>query len=281
MLTAARLRLIVVTGLVVAGAFTVDALGAGSGAADGWNATLDYVAVEPPSFPRVSKLRLRVTHRGAIVYNRAVPLPRACRQGCQLGFVSFGSKAGAFQLVDLGSSKGPTALIWLATGGAHCCSIVRAVSIPDGTLAAKNFGDPGARLRLLGGSRLFVSADDRFAYLFTSFASSALPLQIWRLRDGGFSDLTRQFPAQIAADAARWWKLTQRADRSRGEARGVFAAWAADSCALGRKAAVRRELAARVVRGVFSPPRGEHAGFTGARYGAALLRTLKAWRYCR
>ena len=272
------MRSIVVTALVVAGSFAVDALAADPPATLGWDATLHYVTVQAPLFQRVSKLRLRVTYGRKVVYDRAVPLPSDCiADGCRLGS---GSNGRAFELVDLGSRKGPTALIWLSTSGAHCCSIVRAVSIPEGALAAKNFGNSGARLTVLDGSRVFVSADDRFAYLFTAFASSGFPIQIWRFRDGRFTAVTRLHPEQIAADAARWWKLTQGAIRSRGEARGVFAAWAADTCALGRKAAVRRELAARVASGVFSPSRGEPDGVTGAQYATALLRKLKAWGYC-
>ena len=279
MLTAGRIRLLLATVLVVAGAFAVDAHGADSPAADGWDATLNYVTAKDPTFQRVSKLRLRVTYSGAVIYNRAVPLPRDCLvDGCELGA---GSNGRAFQLVDLGSSKGPAALIWLWTGRAHCCTIVRAVSIPDGAAAAKNFGNPGARLAVVDGSRVFVSGDDRFNYLFTSYASSGVPLQIWRFRNGRFSNVTSSYPDQIAADAARWWKFVLREGRTRGEVRGVFAAWAADTCALGNAAVVRRELAARVAAGVFSPLRGEPDGLAGAQYAAALLRKLGAFGYCR
>ena len=278
MLTAARIRLLVATALVVTGAFAVDALGAGSPAAEGWDATLDYTAVKAPLFPRVSTLRLRVTHSGVVVYNRIVPLPHDCvADGCRLGSAAGGP---AFQLVDFGSTKGPTALIWLWTGGAHCCTVVRAVSIPDGATAARNFGDPGARLTVLHGQRVLLSADDRFAYLFTSYASSGLPTRLWRFRNGRFADVTLMFPEQITADAARWWKATGQARRSQGEARGVFAAWAADTCALGKKADVRRELAIAVAAGTFSPPRGEPGGQTGAEYATALQRKLTAWGYC-
>jgi hypothetical protein len=277
-LTAARIRLLVATALIVMGAFGVDALGAGSPAAEGWDATLDYTAAKAPLFPRVSRLRLRVTHGGVVVYNRIVPLPRACvTGGCRLGSAAGGP---SFQLVDFGSSKGPTALIWLWTGGAHCCTVVRAVSIPGGAMAARNFGDSGARLAVLSGSRVLVSADDRFAYLFTSYASSGLPVQIFRFRGGRFVNVTGQFKEAIAADQARWWTLTQRARRSQGEARGVFAAWAADTCALGKKADVRRELAIAVAAGTFSPPRGEPGGPTGAQYASELQRKLTSWGYC-
>jgi hypothetical protein len=278
-LTAARIRLLVATALVVTGAFAVDALGAGAPAAEGWDATLDYAAVKAPLFPRVSRLRLRVTHDGVVVYNRIVPLPRDCvADGCRLGPAAGGP---AFQLVDFGSSRGPTALIWLWTGGAHCCTVVRAVSIPDGATAARNFGDFGARLAVLRGQRVLVSADDRFAYLFTSYASSGAPVQIFRFRGGRFITVTRQFPDAIAADQSRWWRLTQRARRSQGEARGVFAAWAADTCALGKKADVSRELAIAVAADAFSPPSGEPGGPTGAQYASTLLRKLTAWGYCR
>ena len=276
-MTAGRIRLLVVTALVVAGAFAVDALGAGSPATDGWDATLNYVTARDPTFQRVSKLRLRVTYRGVVVYDRAVPLPPDClADGCLLGFGS--SRSRAFQLVDLGSSKGPAALIWFWTGGAHCCTVVRAVSIPGGATAAKNFGNPGARLTTLDRSRVFVSGDDRFNYVFTSYAASGVPIRIWRFRNGRFLDVTRQFPERIAADAARWWRLTLRESRARRDARGVFAAWAADTCALGKAATVRRELAIRVAGGAF---RVEPDGLVGAQYATALRRKLSAWGYCR
>ena len=279
MLTAGRLRLVVVTALVVAGAFAVDALGSGTPADDGWDATLSYVAAKAPAVPRVTKLRLRVTHRGVVVYNRVVPLPRDCIPGgCQLGF---GAGSRSFQLVDLGSSNGPTALIWLWTGGAHCCTVLRVVSIPDGALAAKNFSDPGAKLALLHGSRVFVSADDRFVYRFTSYADSGFPIQIWRFRNGRFSDVTRLFPEKIAADTAFWWKVAQRERRAKGDVRGVFAAWAADMCALGKKATFEKELAIELAAGVFSAPRATPAWPTGPQYASVLRRQLAAWGYCR
>lgn len=281
MFTGARLRLVVTAALVLIGAFAVDAAGSGSKsrASGGWDATLQYVTALPPAFPRVSKLRLRVTRDGILAYNRAVALPRACEpSGCRLAMPSPGRP---FALVDFGSDKGTVALIWLWTGGAHCCTVVRAVSIPAGLTAARNFRDSGARLAVIHALRVFVSADNRFAYLFTSYASSGSPLQIWRYRNGRFSDVTRMFPEEIATDAARWWAASQRARRARGEARGAFAAWAADTCAIGRAASVQRELVSAVRAGAFSPSRGEADGPKGAQYAAALRRKLRVFGYCR
>ena len=279
MLATARIRLVVLAVLVVVGASAAGASGGGGTPADpGWDATLNYSAVQSTPFPLVSKLHLRVTRLGAVVYDRIVPLPRDCiAKGCELVPPAPGRP---FQLVDLGPKRGPMALIWLSTGAAHCCTVVRAVSIPDGATAARNFGDSGARLVTLGGKKVFVSADARFAYLFTSFASSGLPVQIWRFQNGAFVVVTRQFPDSVVADAERWWTLTQRARGSHGEARGVFAAWAADKCLLGQKADVQRELASGVAAGVFSPPNGEPSGLAGQQYATALLRKLTAWGYC-
>ena len=277
---AVRIRLVVLTALVVVGASAAGASGGGGTPADpGWDATLNYSAVQSTPIPHVSKLHLRVTRLGAVVYDRIVPLPPDCiAHGCELVPPAPGRP---FQLVDLGPKKGPMALIWLSTGGAHCCTVVRAVSIPDGATAARNFGNSGARLVTLGGKKVFVTADDRFAYLFTSFASSGLPVQVWRFQNGVFAVVTRQFPDTIDADAVRWWTLTQRARRAHGEARGVFAAWAADKCQLDQKADVQRELASGVAAGAFSPPNGESSGPAGQQYATALLSKLTAWGYCR
>ena len=280
MLAAARIRLLVLVALVAVGSFASGASGGGgTPAVPGWDATLNYSAVQSTPFPRVSKLHLRVTRLGAVVYDRIVALPRDCiATGCELVPPAPGRP---FQLVDIGPKKGPMALIWLSTGGAHCCTVVRAVSIPDGATAARNFGDSGARLVTLGGKKLFVSADDRFAYLFTSFVSSGLPVQTWRFQNGAFVTVTRQFRALVAEDAARWWNATLKARRAHGEARGVFAAWAADKCLLGEKVAAQRELASGVAAGVFSPPNGEIGGPAGQQYATALLSKLTAWGYCR
>jgi hypothetical protein len=274
----------------VAVAVVVVALGAAVGAGasssntgalvDGhWRATLHYRSLPDTVFPRVSNLRLRVTRDGKTVYDRTVPLPRDCMtDGCSL---LSGPGGRSFELRDLGLPSGPAAVIWFWTGGAHCCTVVHVVSMPDGRAAVRNFGDPGARIVDLRGHYLFRSADDRFAYVFTSFAASAFPVQLWRFKNGRLTNVTREYPDTIAADAAQLWHgvLSQRS--SHGEVRGVFAAWAADQCALGKQVVMAKELAAGVAQGIFSPPRGEPGGLAGAGYAAALRRYLRQWGYCR
>jgi hypothetical protein len=277
-----RLSVAVAVAVVaLGGAVGAGASGSRSGAlVDGhWRATLHYQSALDTVFPRVSHLRLRVTRDGKTVFDRAVPLPRDCKtDGCSL---LSGPGGRSFELRDLGLARGPAAVIWFWTGGAHCCTVVHVVSMPGGRTAVRNFGDPGATIVELRGHYLFRSADDRFAYLFTSFAASAFPVQLWRFDGSRLTNVTRQYPATIAADAGKLWRgvLSERA--SRGEVRGVFAAWAADQCLLGKQAVVANELAAGVARGTFSPPRGEPGGFAGARYAEALRLHLRQWGYCR
>jgi hypothetical protein len=185
-----------------------------------------------------------------------------------------------FALVQLlGTGAGPVALIWLETPDESCCKLVHTVAIPSGRVATKSFGHARAHLELVNGLQVFVSADDRFAAAFTSLALSGLPVRVWRYRAATFADVTQRFRGLVAADAAHWWQRSQLARNTRRDARGFFAAWAASTCRLGKRAAVTRELGAAVAAGVFAPARAV-SGPTGARYATVLRTQLRAWGYC-
>jgi hypothetical protein len=149
---------------------------------------------------------------------------------------------------DIDRDGEPEIVVGLNTGGAHCCTIVQVFSYDPATMtyraAEHDFGDPGALLSDVAGNGQveFESADDRFAYAFTSFAYSGLPLQIWRFRQGRFLDATRAFPKPLAADAARQFKQFT-ANQRQGLGLGFIAAWAADEHLLGNRALVARILA--------------------------------------
>jgi hypothetical protein len=107
------------------------------------------------------------------------------------------------------------------------------------TTSSHNFGDPGFRLKDLDGDGRpeWVTGDDAFAYTFTAYAFSGLPVQILRYSAGTFSDVTNGFPAQIQTDAVRWLKRYRHARHAKdGTQLGVLAAWAADEYRLGRRA---------------------------------------------
>jgi hypothetical protein len=98
---------------------------------------------------------------------------------------------------------------------------------------------------LLGTVEL-VTTDDRFAYLYGSYASSIRPVQVWSLQGGRLVDTTRAFPALVREDRAENWRIARGAG---GAARGAYAAWAADRYLLDEPAAALRTLRRLAARG--------------------------------
>jgi len=230
---------------------------------------------DDPSYRRIRSARLRVEHAGARVLDRELRLPSACRVGVCVALR--GARTHELRRLD---GPPPVAVLWWWTGGAHCCSIVEVVEIPTGRTATRDFGNGGATIRRLGGKLRFVGQDERFPYRYTSYAASGSPIAIFRHGRGRFVDVTGEHPSAVRADADRWWSAYAGVRKRRDEARGVFAAWAADTCRLGQRERVEAALAAGVAAGVFSPPRAEPDGPHGARYAAVLLRDLTRMGYC-
>jgi hypothetical protein len=141
-----------------------------------------------------------------------------------------------------------------------------------------DFGNPGALLRRIGRQLFFVTGDDRFSYAFTSFAGSGMPVRVLRWQSGRFADVTRAHLGLVRADRDRWWRYTADVLRqSRGDARGLLAAWAADECLLGKKPAVAAELAKLLRAGKLSRLPSEWP--QGRRYVDALWKTLGRFGY--
>jgi hypothetical protein len=159
----------------------------------------------------------------------------------------------------------PEVVLDLYTGGAHCCWYSEVFRYVASTNAYPKlvhmWGNVGYRPADLNhdGLREFVSADDRFAYEFTSFAGSTFPIQIWDYRAEKFVNVTRKFPAAIRRDARRQWRwaLPKRARRAEV---GPLAAWTADECMLRHCRSAFRQLEAlrrahRIGRGWDATPR--------------------------
>jgi hypothetical protein len=146
---------------------------------------------------------------------------------------------------DLDGDGEPEVVLDLFTGGAHCCFVSRFYRW-DGTTyvpSDRNWGDPSYRIADLDGDGVkeLITADDRFAYAFTAFAFSLLPVRIYDLRAGSWQLVTKRFPARIRADARANWHAFKKA-RRQNEPRGAIAAWAADQYLLGHRAYARRTL---------------------------------------
>jgi hypothetical protein len=153
-----------------------------------------------------TSLHLTIARAGAVVYDRPVS-SRYCGSACAPG----GVRGPSVHAVDLDGST--EVVLDLYTGGAHCCTVEQVFSYVGGPharyrLAERNFGDPGAVLRDLrhDGRDEFVSADDAFAYAFTDYADSGLPVQILSFSRGRFHEVTRRYPSLIRSDAAKWWR---------------------------------------------------------------------------
>jgi len=94
---------------------------------------------------------------------------------------------------DLDGDGEPEVVADLYTNGAHCCLYSLIYRYVASTPAAYHavlhlWGNVGYRLKDLDGNGLpeLESADDRFAYAFTSFAGSGFPIQIWRYSGSDF-----------------------------------------------------------------------------------------------
>ena len=139
------------------------------------------------------------------------------------------------------------------------------------------WGDPGYELQDLDhdGRPEFVSADDRFAYRFTYYAASALPVQIWHYDHGAMIDVTSSYPAVVRSDAATLWSEYVKARTDKGaDVRGVLAAWLADEYRLGLGDEAWSKIRAAYARGELSTPRVDPIWPAGQKYLSALRSFL-------
>jgi hypothetical protein len=196
-----------------------------------------------------------------------------------------GSRAPSVHVLDLEHNGSPDVVLDLYSGGAHCCSVEQVFSYAPsaGTYVKSehNFGDPGARIRVIDGRDFFFTADDRFAYAFTDYAASGLPLQILSFSHGQFDDVTRTFPTQIAANATTWMKaFTGMARQHYSDSVGVAAAWAADEELLGNDVRVQSFLQRQALDGHLNSALNPKAD-SGQRFIRALNQQLRHDGYIR
>ena len=165
---------------------------------------------------------------------------RPLRPGYDVAPIFAGPDGKAIHIRHLDDKRGdPEVVVDLYWGGAHCCTIGLVYSF-DGAgyrIAEHNFGDPGFRLADLGddGRTEFLTADDRFAYRYTAYAFSVLPVRVLAWDGSRLSDETAAYPDRIRADLRRTWRLLRTARRHDIEPRGAAAAWAANRYRLGKR----------------------------------------------
>jgi hypothetical protein len=233
-------------------------------------------------FPSYSGLHLTIAQSGSVLYDQPVS-SKACGTDCGPG--ATGTKASSVHVIDLDDIGQPNVVLDLYTGGAHCCSVEQVFTFDPGTMtytkAERDFGDPGARIADLNhdGHFEFVTADDRFAYAFTDFAASGLPLQILTFSGSRFQDVTDSYPALIRKDATAWLKAFKGMARGHyADSVGVIAAWAADEYRLGRSASANRFLHQQAKAGHLKSALAPNEP-QGQKFVAALQRFLRRHGY--
>lgn len=187
--------------------------------------------------------------------------------------------AGSLCVVRFTPTSAPVALLALTTGGAHCCTTLRAFATTgSASTADRAFGNYGATLRQTSAGPVIAGGDDAFAYTFAPFASSEPPIQLFTVNAGAYVNVTRDHPELVRADQAAHLASYQATDNA--APLGALAGWVADSClvdptrqALSAWAFVDQQNGAGKLTGPSGWP-------TGSAYVAALHSLLAAQGYC-
>jgi hypothetical protein len=231
--------------------------------------------------PHFHGLHLTIARSGAVAYDQPV-VAKFCGKLCWPGQGAI--RSSSVHVVDLEGTGDPDVVLDLYSGGAHWCTVEQVFSFNPATATygktEQVFGDPDAKIVDLGhdGHFEFLTADDAFAYEFTDFAASGLPIEILTFASGHFTDVTRDYPHLIAKDAAVWLKAFRAQARQHyPDSVGVIAAWAADEDLLGHAKLVNRYLHQQAAAGHLNAPFA--AG--GTRFVAKLQKFLRRRGYVR
>lgn len=249
-------------------------------ARDGVSADLAFR--ESKSFYR--DLRVSVRRHGIRVLT--APLSRFACRGCAVSGLNALASPAPLVVRDLDADGEPEVLVNVYTGGAHCCFYTVILRFDGRTYrgSVAFWGDPGYALRDLDGDGRpeLVTADDRFAYAFTSYAASVLPLRIDHYDHGVLTDVTSDYPQLVRREAAGVWREYLRERRRPGsDVRGLLAGWLADEYRLGLQAEGWRQIDAAYRRGELSAPRVDPIWPAGPRYLSALRSFLARTGYAR
>jgi len=217
-----------------------------------------------------SNLRVRIARSGVTVYDQPVRFVREDR------LAPGRPSERSILLRQLDPDPEPEVLLDVTTGGAHCCLLSNVYDFNGAgyTRVGHRWNDPGYVLRNLDrrGRPEFVSGDPRFATLYTSFAESRFPIQIWRFQGRRFRAVTRSFPRTVRRDRDRQLRFYRTLRRQGADVRGALAAYQADNYLLGRSTAARGW---RVLKRLADQGRIRRPAFATGPSGRAFLRSLQ------
>jgi hypothetical protein len=206
----------------------------------GLTAKLTYT---PGKFSMDTDVDIRITEGGNLLYSG--PAAGDCGKSCQV-------VPNPVSIVNLESGS-PDVVLEVSSGGAHCCFSDLVYSPASSghwyTQTDYDLGNAGDKLVDLNHDGLseFETADNSFAYRFSDYAESAMPIEVLAYAKHRFTNVTRQYPALIARDAKLWWGYYVK-DHDSGRV-GLIAAWAADEWNLGQRTHALRVLAGEIGKG--------------------------------
>ena len=190
---------------------------------------------------------------------------------------------------DLDADGEPEVLVDLYTGGANCCWYSDSFRYD----AAQNQYIEKALRPMTSfpytlkdidhnGTVEFKTADYRFAYKYGTNVDTPRPLRLFDWKAGNLVDVTRQFPALAAADAADTYKGYLRYRKVKGDnVRGLLAAYLASSYNARNGRVAWRRVVAAYRRGDVSKKADSETGPHGKAYLSSLRRFLKKLGYLR
>jgi hypothetical protein len=268
------LALLAAAGLAAA-APTIAAADTQTATAGAVAATLSWTPGEN-EYSSVTDMRITVTRGGVLAYDAPVD-PKGCEEAT---CTPSGTGEQSVTAADLDGDGEPEVVVDVFWGGAHCCTISRMLRW-DGARYVPldhNWGNTSYRLEDVDGNGRpeLVSADDRFSYLYGSYAATVRPVQVFALQGGRLTDVTRSFPALVRADRAENYRIARRAGRF---GRTAYAAWAADRYLLGERRAALRTLRRLARRGRLRTDLGANSRRAQRRWVSKLDRDLRKFGY--
>jgi hypothetical protein len=204
-------------------------------AASGSVSAVFTYSYDPAKF-RFSKQHLTIRRAGVTRFTAALRQPPS--GGFNAQPAGYFSHRRSVSLSDLDGDGEPEVLLDLYWGGAHCCWYTQIYRyVPSAGRYRPlvhvwgNFSYVLADLDHDGRQEL-VTRDNRFSYVFGSFADSRWPVLVLRYRPGRLTVVTKSYPSEITRDANALWSAALKRPANRSN-QGFVAAWAADECLLG------------------------------------------------
>jgi hypothetical protein len=141
-------------------------------------------------------------------------------------------------LQDLDNNGTDEVIVRTFSGGAHCCTSYYIYSWQKNKFYKADTGfldGAGGVFEDINkdGKIEFITSDNSFLYLFSSYASSFPPTQIYNFQNGKFIDVTRRFPKLLKERLQEMYQTFLTVKKEGYERNGILAGYVAQKILLG------------------------------------------------